>query len=42
MEEANATALLETLYAKSVLIVKGKDERKKKLQQVKKSQLFHI
>ncbi|CAF3964602.1 unnamed protein product, partial [Rotaria magnacalcarata] len=33
MEESNAVALLETLNAKEVLIVKGKDERKKKLQQ---------
>jgi hypothetical protein len=34
MEESNATALFETLYAKEVLVVKGRDERKKKLQQV--------
>jgi hypothetical protein len=34
MEEPNASALCETLYAKAVLVVKGKDERKKKLQEV--------
>ncbi|CAF4384173.1 unnamed protein product, partial [Adineta steineri] len=33
MEEQNASVLFETFYAKSVLLVKGKDERKKKLQQ---------
>jgi hypothetical protein len=34
MEEPNATALFENLYAKEVLVVKGRDERKKKLQHV--------
>ncbi|CAM4952153.1 unnamed protein product [Rotaria socialis] len=33
MEESNAIAFLETLNAKEVLIVKGREERKKKLQQ---------
>ncbi|CAF1416356.1 unnamed protein product [Adineta steineri] len=33
MEEQNSSVLFETFYAKSVLLVKGKDERKKKLQQ---------
>ncbi|CAF1582326.1 unnamed protein product [Adineta ricciae] len=33
MEDANASALVETLYNKSLQIVKGKDERKVKLQQ---------
>lgn len=34
MEEANASALFETLSAKAVSVVKGKEERKQKLQQV--------
>ena len=37
MEEANASALFETLYAKAVCVVKGKEERKQKLQQVNDS-----
>jgi len=40
MEEPNASALFETLYAKEVLVVKGKDERKKKLQQVRISIIY--
>lgn len=34
MEEANATALLDILSGKAALAVKGKEERKKTLQQV--------
>ena len=34
MEEANTTALLDVLSGKAVLAVKGKEERKKTLQQV--------
>lgn len=34
MAESNGSSLIETLYAKELLIVKGRDERKKKLQQV--------
>ena len=35
MEEPNSVALFETLCAKGVLVVKSKDERKKKFQQVR-------
>jgi len=43
MEESNTSALFETLYAKAVLIIKAKDERKKKLQQVnKKNEIIDI
>ena len=34
MEEANASALFEMLCVKGVSVVKGKDERKRKLLQV--------
>lgn len=35
MDKINALTLLENVYTKSILIIKGKDERKKKFQQVK-------
>jgi hypothetical protein len=42
IEEPNIQHLFETLYSKAVLINKGKDERKKKLQQVTKNEIIYI